>query len=282
MASKIVLFVIVFFLSCPQYADAQSTRIISLYPGHTDNIVALNSENKLVGISKNDDKGMLPDLPRFSAKCNAEEILVLKPDIVVTRGLVERQNPHLRNVLEQAGVKVISIEPPSWDGFAAYLEKIAILTGSDPTAAVEKLNETRDNIAAESAKKARGRHPFVFVEATSKELNTCSPDSWAANLIKLAGGRNAAYDAKAIRYGSAIAPYGLERILKAASGRLDIYLIQQGTMNAANIKSLASRSWYPAIKNIKIATIPEKDLSRPSLLGLKAGGTRLINIFYGE
>lgn len=87
------------------------------------------------------------------------------------------------------------------------------------------------------------------MEATAKELHTCSPDSWAAKLLELAGGRNAAPDARAIRKGSAIAPYGLERILKAAAaGNIDIYMIQQGTMNASNMKTLVSRPWYPAIK----------------------------------
>lgn len=283
MASRIILFILTFFLLFPFNADAGEMRIVSLYPGHTDNIVALGGQKKLVAISKNDDRTMLPSLPRFSAKSGAEEILALKPDLVLTRGLAERQNPQLRSVLERAGVKVVSIEPPSWDGFAAYLVKIAVLTGSDPADAVAELNKTRDKIFTESAKKSGGRHPSIFVEATSKELNTCSPDSWAAKLIDLAGGRNTAHDAKVIRRGSAIAPYGLERILKAAaSGSIDIYLIQQGTMNAANMKSLAARPWYPAIKNIKIVAMPERELSRPSLLGLEAGGRHLINIFYGE
>lgn len=53
-------------------------------------------------------------------------------------------------------------------------------------------------------------------------------------------------------------------------------------MNAADKESLAARPWYPAIKKIKTAVVPEGELSRPSLLGLEAGGRRLIKIFYGE
>lgn len=283
MASRIGLLIIAFFLYFPYAADARSIRLVSLYPGHTDNIVAIGGESRLVAISKNDDKETLPNLPRFSAKSSAEEILALKPDIVLTRGLNERQNPHLRIVLEKARVKVVSIDPPVWDGFEDYLIKIALLTEIDPDVALTKLNKVRNEISAESAKRSGGRHPLVFVEATAKELNTCSPDSWAANLISLAGGRNAAYDAMPIRKGSVIAPYGLERILKAAaSGGIDIYLIQRGAMNSADIKSLKKRAWYSAIKKIRAAEIMERNLSRPSLLGLKSGGMQLINIFYGE
>ncbi|MDD4159663.1 MAG: ABC transporter substrate-binding protein [Synergistaceae bacterium] len=283
MASRIALFFIFLFFSCSQNAEAGAMRIVSLYPGHTDNIIALGAANKLIGISRNDDKTTLPKLPRFSAKSGAEEILALKPDLVLTRSLAERQNPHLRSILERAGVKVVSLDPPGWNEFASYLEKLAVLTGSDPKAAAAKLYRIRSKIAADAAEKSKGRHPLVFVEATSKELNTCSPDSWAARLISLAGGRNAAYDAKAVRQGSAIAPYGLERILKAAaSGKIEIYLIQHGTMNAADPESLEARPWYPAIKKAKIAAVPEKELSRPSLLGLEAGGRHLVNIFFGE
>lgn len=283
MAPRIVVYVLIIFLLSPLRAEAAAKRIVSLYPGHTDNIVALGGERQLVAVSKNDDDDMLPRLPRFSAKSGAEEILALKPDLVLTRGLAERQNPQLRSVLERAGVRVVSIEPPRWDEFSSYLRELAALIGSDPAAAEAKLKNIRGTIASEAAKKSGGKGPVVFVEATAKELHTCSPDSWAAKLVELAGGRNAAPDARAIRKGSAIAPYGLERILKAAAaGNIDIYLIQQGTMNASDMKTLVSRPWYPAIKKIKTAVVPEGELSRPSLLGLEAGGRRLIKIFYGE
>lgn len=264
-------------------AADSAERIVSLYPGHSDNIVALGAANKLVAISRNDDKDLLPDLPRFTAKSGAEEILALKPDLVLTRGLAERQNPQLRDVLERAGVKVVSLEPPQWNDFAAYLKELASLIGSNPAEAEKKLETIRSTIAAEVKERSQGKSPSVFVEATAKELHTCSPDSWAANLVMLAGGKNAAADAIPARKGSAVAPYGLERILKAAAdGKIDIYIIQQGAMNASDLDVLKSRTWYPAIKNIKCAAMPERELSRPSLLGLESGGHRLIKIFYGE
>ncbi|MBR4401078.1 MAG: ABC transporter substrate-binding protein [Synergistes sp.] len=283
MAPGIIPYVLIFLLLMPLRAGAEALRIVSLYPGHTDNIVALGEEKRLAGISKTDDADMLPQLKRFSPKSSAEEILALKPDLVLTRSLAERQNPQQRRVLERAGVRVVSIEPPQWDEFSSYLRELASLIGCDPEAAEAKLKAVRDSISAEAAKRSKGRSPAVFVEATARELHTCSPGSWAAKLIELAGGRNAASDAEAIREGSAIAPYGLERILKAAaSGRIDIYLVQQGAMNATDMKSLEARPWYQALKNIKKAVVPERELSRPSLPGLEAGGKRLIKIFYGE
>ena len=89
MAPRIILYVLIIFLLSPFQAEAAAKRIVSLYPGHTDNIVALGGEKRLVAVSKNDDDDMLPGLPRFSAKSGAEEILALKPDLVLTRGLAE-------------------------------------------------------------------------------------------------------------------------------------------------------------------------------------------------
>ena len=283
MASRLMFFVLMLSLLMPLPASAAARRIITLYPGHTDNVIALGGESLLVGISKNDDAKILPKVPRFTAKSGPEAILALKPDLVLTRDLIERQNPQLRSVLERAGVKVVSIEAPDWDEFPAYLRKIAELIGSDPKAAEDKLKKIRSDIAAAAEKASHGKKPSVFVEATSKELYTCSPDSWAARLIALAGGKNAAPDAKPRRSGSAVAPYGLERILRsAAEGKIDIYLIQNGTMNGADLSALEARSWYPALNNVKKAVIPERELSRPSLLGREAGGRKLIKIFYGE
>ena len=155
-------------------------RIVSLYPGHTDNVVALGAGAKLVGISENDNEGLLPGVPRFSMKAGPEALLALRPDLVLTRTLADSQNPELKKVLERAGVRVEVIDPPTWDGFEQYLRKIAELAGTSPDAAVAELAKARAEIRGAAEKSSRGRRPLVFVEATSRELHTCSPDSWAA------------------------------------------------------------------------------------------------------
>ena len=201
---------------------------------------------------------------------------------MLTRTLADSQNPELKKVLERAGVRVEVIDPPAWEGFEQYLRKIAELAGTSPDAAVAALAKARAEIRAAAEKSSRGRRPLVFVEATSRELHTCSPDSWAARLVELAGGVNAAAEAKPLRSGSSIAPWGLERALKTINSGLDVYLVQQGPMNAADEASLRARPWSSALANVRAAVVPEYCLSRPSLSGLKEGGAMLIKIFYGE
>ena len=133
MASSFKKFLIVLcgalLLAAPSFAYE---RIVSLYAGHTDNIIALGGQNKLVGLSKNDEPARLPELPRFAPKTGAEAILAMRPDLVLMRTLVEKQNPALKSVLERAGVTVMTIDPPKWDGFTAYLRTLAPLIGVDP------------------------------------------------------------------------------------------------------------------------------------------------------
>ena len=285
MASRFKQFLIVLFgallLAAPSFAYE---RIVSLYAGHTDNIIALGGQNKLVGLSKNDEPARLPELPRFAPKTGAEAILAVRPDLVLMRTLVEKQNPALKSVLERAGVTVMTIDPPKWDGFTAYLRTLAPLIGVDPRQAVLQFVDICDHIREEAAIAWRMNKPAqtVFVEATAKELHTCAPNSWAAHMIKLAGCENAAAKAEPIRAGSAIAPWGLERVMGLLSSGLDVYLIQHGPMNRTTPEELAARPWAAALSKTRVAQIPEYLLSRPSLLGLKEGGEMLLKIFYGE
>ncbi len=259
-------------------SSAEPERIISMYPGHSDNIYALGGGDMLVALSENDDDDLLPELPRISLRAGAERILSLQPDVVITRSFAERLNPNLYDVLRRSGVKVISLDPPNWDDFPEYLKTLANELNLDSESAITKLNA----IIADISSRAHHEHkPHVFLEATSREIHTCSPSSWAARLIDLAGGINIALDAKPLRYGSAIASFGVENVLKNHES-IDVYIIQTGAMNHSGIREFKSREWSNALKNVKVYEIPEKYLSRPSLIGLEKGGNELIKIFWGE
>jgi iron complex transport system substrate-binding protein len=258
---------------------------VSLYPGHTDNIVALGAGDRLVAVSRSEDYslwGPRKDLPRLPPKVGAEAVLALRPDAVFLRSLVQRMNPHLTGMLERAGVAVHVIDPPSWEEFEEYLARLAEILGTSPEAARQQLAASRQAIAAAAKARASGSAPRVFLEATSKELHTCAPGSWAARLIELAGGVNAAAAAVPLRRGSALATWGVERVLEASDSGLDVYLAQQGAMNAASLEEVRGRSWFAALKKRpSLAAVPESCLSRPSLLGLAKGGKMLVEIFYG-
>ena len=251
--------------------NAETLRVISLYPGHSDNIFAMGGN--LVALSENDDDDLLPELPRVSLRSGAERILSLKPDVIITRPFAERINPNMYDVLRRSGVKVISIDPPKWDDFPAYLVTLAESLNLNPINGISRLNSALEGLESPSAKS-----PCVFLEATSREIHTCAPDSWPARLISLAGGVNVADDAKPLRNGSTIAPYGVERVLRNAES-IDVYIIQTGAMNLATINTFKTREWSSALSHARVYEIPEKYISRPSLLGLEKGIKILRQIF---
>ena len=264
----------VLFLSLISPVNAEDLRVVSLYPGHSDNIFAMGGEKILIALSENDDDDLLPNLPRLSLRDNAEKFLALKPDVVVTRSFAVRLNPNLYEILERAGVKIINSDPPSWNEFEDYLKNLGSALNLDYHGAVKKLNEIKNSGSGSPS------GIYAFVEATSKEIHTCAPDSWAANLISLAGGINTAGEAKPLRKGSSIASWGAERVLKSYENKnLDVYIIQSGAMNRAAVKDFYERDWAAALKGVKVYEIPEKYLSRPSLLGLEKGLEILREIF---
>ena len=89
---------------------------------------------------------------------------------------------------------------------------------------------------------------------------------------------NIAVDAVPLREGSTIAPYGVERVLMNA-GSIDVYIIQTGAMNPATVNSFKAREWSSALSHARVYEIPERYISRPSLLGLEKGIKILREIF---
>ena len=261
---------------CPAWGG--TLRVISLYPGHSDNIVALGGGELLVALSANDDADLLPDLPRVPARSGAERLLALRPDVVVTRSFAVKASPNVYETLRRSGVRVVSIDPPSWDGFPDYLRTLAETIWLDPEEGLARLKSAVTRIQSQAVSV---NHPRVFLEATSREIHTCSPDSWAARLIALAGGVNVAGDAVPLREGSAVASWGAERVLRDADS-LDVYIIQTGAMNTSTIRDFRAREWSGALSHVRVAEIPERYISRPSLLGLEKGGEMLTRIFRGE
>ena len=273
--AKTLLF---FALLLPSTASA-GLRVISLYPAHTENITALDGSESLVAVSQSDSTELLPDLPRVSPRAGAETFLALSPDIVITRTLARSLNPSTFEALERAGVKVLTLDPPEWAEFPEYLTELARALGRSPEGALRKFAAITQSIRERVP--ANRPRPRVFLEATSRELHTCAPESWAANLIALAGGENVAHNAQPLRPGSALASWGTERVLQAADS-IDVYIIQTGIMNSASLKDFHGRAWSRALTHAKAVEVPEKFISRPSLLGLEAGANMLLKIFWGD
>jgi len=266
--------------------DKPAERIISLYSAHTENLFALGLADKIIGRYKSDAyPPQAIKKPAFTYRDDPERIIAAKPDLVLIRPFIEKHSPEFVKTLEKAGINVVSLYPKKFNQFDDYINKIAVLTGTE-----EKANELLKkfhkqlNEAAKFSNKVDNKVK-VFFEATDVNLRTVTPDSMAAKTIEMAGGINIASDVKVDPNGkTSIAEYGAERILSKAN-EIDVYVSQRGAMNCGgNLHTISIRPGFDkikAIKNGRVYIINEKLISSPVFRHIK-GVHELQRMFYPE
>lgn len=251
-------------------------RIIPLYSAHTENLFFLGAEDSLIGAYKT---SIYPPeaafLPRYLYQEDPEKMIAAAPDVVIIRPFINRKSPEFVEALENAGVLVVSLYPDSFDGFDEYIEKLALLSGK--TEEAEKLlKEFHENIhgISQLTKDIKDKKT-IFFESTDVNIRTVTSDSMPGRAIRFAGGINAAGDIPAMKAGSSIAPFGLEKVVEIGEN-IDVYISQRGAMNCGgNEKTITQRPGFKtikAVKNHKVYTINEKMISSPTFRYIKGVG----------
>jgi iron complex transport system substrate-binding protein len=243
------------------------SRIISLYGAHTENLFALGGGDGLIGVAPNEDYP--PEAgrkPVFSYHDDPEKFLAAKPDLVLTRPMIDRGYPQFVQRLEKSGITVVSLQPGTVEEMLVYWQILGILTGRREASAAmaarfkAAVSELRALTASVSPKKR------VYFEAIHAKMKTFAPDSMAVFALEAAGGVNIARDAAPVR-DTNIAAYGKERILAHAS-EIDVFLAQSGTMNQPTLELIKAESGFQAIRAVKthqVYIIDERLVSRPTL-----------------
>jgi iron complex transport system substrate-binding protein len=242
-------------------------RIISLYGAHTENLFALGCGANIIGVSPHED---YPPEARqkavFSYHDDPEKFLAAKPDLVLTRPMIDRGYPQFVQRLEKTGISVVSLQPGTVDEVVLYWEILGLLTGrrQEAAAMAERFRDAVGGLQALTA--AVNPRKRVYFEAIHSKMKTFSADSMAVFALESAGGINIARDAQSVR-DTNIAAYGKERIL-ARAAEIDVYLAQSGTMNPVSIELLRAESGFQAIRAVRanqVYLIDERLVSRPTL-----------------
>ncbi len=248
--------------------DKPFSRIISLYPAHTENLFALGLDAEIIGVSKNDDypPGVL-DKARFSYREDAEKFIAARPDLVLVRPMIERGYPDLIEKLRMAGIVVVSLQPVSIDETYDYWRTLGALTGRQQQAE-KMIAEFKEKIAAIEKKVATippEKRKRVYFESIHRKMKTFAPTSMAVFALETAGGINVAADADRVR-NTNIAAYSKERILSHA-GEIDVFLAQRGKMNRVDRDEIVAEPGFSAIKAVRdgeVYIIAEELVSRPT------------------
>ena len=89
--------------------EQAARRVVSLYAGHSENLLALGAGDSIAGVSASDDPALFPGVPVLPMRADGERILALRPDLVLLRPQGEAAAAGVIRLLEKAGVPVVSL-----------------------------------------------------------------------------------------------------------------------------------------------------------------------------
>ncbi|WP_456387159.1 ABC transporter substrate-binding protein [Desulfolithobacter sp.] len=256
------------------------SRIISLYPAHTRNLLDMGLEpEKIIAVGRSDRQ---LDRPRVGFRDDPERLLALEPDLVLIRPMISRAYPQLVKRLELSGVTVVSLQPASVDRLFWYWETLGRLTGKEDgvRTMIGRFGRELEFIRRQVELIPAGKRKKVYFEAIHRRMKTFAPGSMAIFVLESAGGVNVATDALQVR-NTNIAAYGKERIL-AQAAEIDVFLAQKGRMNPVTVEMIRSEPGFEVIKAVRngqIYLVDEKLVSRPTL-GLLDGIRTVFDILY--
>ena len=177
--------------------EAVPERIVSGYYISTSTLIALGLSDKLVGIEAKADKRpiyklsapQLIELPNVGTakEFNLEGCLALEPDLVI----LPLKLKSAAQTLEELGIDVLLVNPESQE---QLMEMIALL--GDATGTAHRAGELADYIQTQQAALAElladADAPTVYLGGNSALLSTAGQAMYQSDMIRLAGGVNAA------------------------------------------------------------------------------------------
>lgn len=248
--------------------DRPFTRIISLYPAHTENLFALGAADQLVGVARTESyPPQAKAKPAFNHRDGIEKLLAARPDLILIRPMLDQASPALWAMLGQAGVAVASLQPTTVPAMLDYWRALGRLTGraAQAEALVAEFQADLAGLKARTADLPPEKRVRVYFEAIHTRMKTFAPHSMAVFVLEAAGGLNLASSAKAAR-GSNIAGFGQERIL-ALADQIEVYLAQVGPMNQVTVEAIAATPGFKALRAVRegrVHLVDEELVSRPT------------------
>ena len=170
-------------------------RIVSLNPGNTEILLALDAQDLLFGVDRYSLRTVtsrkIADIGTLLSP-SLESIVALEPDVV----LLTTMSTQKRGQLDALGLKTATIDPTGLEGLYTTVELLGRATGRR-----EQSQRLRDEMRSRTERirsKVLGippeKRPRVFVEIWPDPLQSAGPRTFIHELIVLAGGTNIAAD----------------------------------------------------------------------------------------
>jgi iron complex transport system substrate-binding protein len=234
-------------------------KIVSLAPNITEILFSLGLDQEIVGVSIHCN---FPEKVQSKVRVGSyisldfEKIVSLKPDLIIatgagnTRDMVER--------LERLGFPTYVIFPKNVEDVIRSVGHLSQLVGREKEGAeiIQEMKRRRERVVELTLGLPR---PRVFLQIGEAPIVTVGKNSFADDLIRLAGGDNVAGNEKEM-----YPRFGMEEILKRSP---EVILIS--SMNPRGNYQKVLQEWsrwktIPAVKNGQIHLIDSDLIDRPS------------------
>jgi iron complex transport system substrate-binding protein len=234
-------------------------KIISLAPNVTEILFSLGLDQEIVGVSIHCN---FPEKVQSKVRVGSyisldfEKIVSLKPDLIIatgagnTRDMVDR--------LERLGFPTYVIFPKNVEDVTWSVGHLSQLVGREKEGEeiIQEMKRRRERVVALTRGLPR---PRVFLQIGEAPIVTVGKNSFADDLIRLAGGDNVAGNEKEM-----YPRFGMEEILKRSP---EVILIS--SMNPRGNYQKVLQEWsrwktIPAVKNGQIYLIDSDLIDRPS------------------
>ncbi len=233
-------------------------RVVSHTCSNTEIVCALGCAHYLVGVDQDSDYPVdvvaaLPKLGR-DLSLDVAGVKALSPDLVLSSRTLPGHDDIVRE-LDAEGLPTLVCEPLTLDDVYQDIRRIA---GALDVA--ERGEVLIARMQADMPMVERGERPSILIEWWPKPVIVPTQDSWASDLIELAGGRNP----WRILPGKS-APLETQQVLEGAP---DIVVMSWCGVSVDNYRSEVVRrrnGWeqIPAIRDDRIHPISEAFLGRP-------------------
>jgi cobalamin transport system substrate-binding protein len=234
-------------------------RVISLAPGLTEMIYALQAEDKLVGVTLYSNfPEPAKNIPRIGSyvQPDLEKIVSKKPDLCIA---IKDGNPRrVAYAIKDLGIPVFALNPQNIDQIMDAFLLLGDILGVSKRAK-ELVADMEQRIVLVKREVASSNYkPRVFFQIADIPLISSGKDSYIDNLIKLAGGSN-------IAGGSSGYPrFSWENIML-----LQPEVVIISSMTGGKSPELLKAAWQrwpeiPAVRNKRIHVVNADLFNRPT------------------
>lgn len=234
-------------------------RVIALAPSITEIIFALDRQSCLVGITRYSDyPPETAAIPRVGVyvQPDLEKIMALNPDLCI--GIKDGNPEQVAKRLEGLNVPVYAVDPRNLDGVMQTIGEIGDLLDArkQAEALVGRMGSRIDFVRARIAEAST--RPRVFFQIGISPIVSAGTDTFANEIIELAGGENLA------KGETAYPRYSREQLLSLSPDVIVITSMDRGGVFEAARAELEKWTQIPAARNRRIHLVDSNIFDRPT------------------